>query len=32
MGHSIDGEGLRQGGLFLMQGFGLPLPEAKRSP
>ncbi len=26
MGHSIDGEGLRQGGLFLMQGFGLPLP------
>jgi phospholipase/carboxylesterase len=31
MGHSIDGEGLRQGGLFLMQGFGLPLPKAKGS-
>jgi phospholipase/carboxylesterase len=30
MGHSIDSEGLRQGGLFLMQSFGLPLPEAKR--
>jgi phospholipase/carboxylesterase len=28
MGHSIDGEGLRQGGLFLMQGFGLFLPKA----
>ncbi|MGL4729939.1 MAG: alpha/beta hydrolase [Bosea sp. (in: a-proteobacteria)] len=30
MGHSIDGEGLRQGGLFLMQNFGLPLPEPKK--
>ncbi len=30
MGHSIDGEGLRQGGLFLMQNFGLPLPEPRR--
>ncbi len=30
MGHSIDGEGLRQGGLFLMQNFGMPLPQAKR--
>lgn len=31
MGHSIDGEGLRQGGLFLMQSFGLPLPEPRKS-
>ena len=30
MGHSIDGEGLRQGGLFLMQNFGLALPETRR--
>jgi phospholipase/carboxylesterase len=29
MGHSIDGEGLRQGGLFLMQSFGLPLPQRR---
>ena len=30
MGHSIDGEGLRQGGLFLMQSFGLPLPQPRK--
>ncbi|MBB3020473.1 phospholipase/carboxylesterase [Microvirga lupini] len=27
LGHGIDGEGLRQGGLFLTQSFGLPSPE-----
>ncbi len=27
VGHGIDPEGLRQGGLFLAQAFGLPLPE-----
>jgi phospholipase/carboxylesterase len=26
IGHGIDGEGLRQGGLFLAQSFGLPTP------
>ncbi len=26
LGHGIDGEGLRQGGLFLVQNFGLPFP------
>lgn len=26
IGHGIDGEGLRQGGLFLLQNFGLPYP------
>jgi phospholipase/carboxylesterase len=29
MGHSIDMECLRQGGLFLRQSFGLPLPQPK---
>jgi phospholipase/carboxylesterase len=28
LGHGIDGEGLRQGGLFLAQAFGLPYPIA----
>lgn len=32
MGHSIDPECLRQGGLFLMQGFGLPLPNPAKRP
>jgi phospholipase/carboxylesterase len=27
LAHGIDGEGLRQGGLFLTQAFGLPYPE-----
>lgn len=27
LGHGIDAEGLRQGGLFLAQAFGLPSPE-----
>jgi phospholipase/carboxylesterase len=27
MAHGIDGEGLRQGGLFLARAFGLPHPE-----
>jgi phospholipase/carboxylesterase len=27
LGHGIDGEGLRQGGLFLAQTFGLPCPD-----
>ncbi|CAH1648399.1 alpha/beta hydrolase [Chelatococcus asaccharovorans] len=26
LGHGIDGEGLRQGGVFLAQSFGLPCP------
>jgi phospholipase/carboxylesterase len=26
LAHGIDGEGLRQGGLFLTQSFGLPYP------
>ena len=30
MGHSIDPEGLRQGGLFLMQNFGLALPKSPK--
>lgn len=29
MGHAIDGECLRQGGLFLMQNFGIPLPKLR---
>ncbi|MBS7741677.1 MAG: dienelactone hydrolase family protein [Chelatococcus sp.] len=28
LGHGIDNEGLRQGGLFLAQSFGLPYPAA----
>jgi phospholipase/carboxylesterase len=28
VGHGIDGEALRQGGLFLLQSFGLPYPKA----
>ena len=28
VGHGIDGEALRQGGLFLAQSFGLPYPRA----
>jgi phospholipase/carboxylesterase len=27
MAHGIDGEGLRQGGIFLARAFGLPYPE-----
>jgi phospholipase/carboxylesterase len=27
MAHGIDGEGLRQGGLFLARAFGMPYPE-----
>ncbi|MDJ1159580.1 phospholipase [Chelatococcus sp. SYSU_G07232] len=27
LGHGIDGEGLRHGGLFLAQSFGLPFPQ-----
>jgi phospholipase/carboxylesterase len=27
LAHGIDGEGLRQGGLFLIQAFGLPYPR-----
>src|SRR5918911_1198614 len=28
IGHGIDGEGLRHGGLFLVRAFGLPYPKA----
>jgi phospholipase/carboxylesterase len=31
MGHSIDEECLRQGGLFLMQNFGLALPKPRKT-
>jgi phospholipase/carboxylesterase len=30
VGHGIDGEALRQGGLFLAHAFGLPYPQAAR--
>lgn len=32
LGHGIDEEGVRQGGLFLTQAFGLPSPERRSHP
>ena len=32
LGHGIDGEALRQGGLFLTQSFGLPYPAYAQAP